>query len=115
MDKKKEDEILSLAQDILTRRLATQTDIKIDLHNLMHYSAFYLGALTAARRLECYITHTWRGEERVYLAAELKLILESKRTMQLFLENARIGYRNHERDSNGKLKRCEAYFIDDNN
>ena len=112
MTKEQEDKIVAQAQDILERRMAVDMELKIDLHNLVYYGAYYLGALSAATKLASYFKHNWRGDDRIYLDAELRLITSSKRNMQLWLDGTQMGFRNHVRNATNKLKWCEAYFIE---
>ena len=112
MTKEQEDKIVAQAQDILERRMAVEKELKIDLHKLVNYGAYYLGALSAATKLGSYFKHNWRGDDRIYLDAELRLITSSKRNMQLWLDGTQMGFRNHVRDTKNKLKWCEAYFIE---
>ena len=112
MTKEQEDKIIAQAKDILERRMAVETEIKIDLHKLVYYGAYYMGALSAASKLENYCKHNWRGDDRFYLDAELRLITSSKRNMQLWLDGTQIGFRNHKRDKKGKLESCECYFLE---
>lgn len=112
MTREKEDKIIAQAQDILERRMAVQTDIKINLQNLVHYSAYYQGARKAADALTPFVVRNFRGDEKVYIKAELDLVVSSLRNIQLWLDGTQIRYRNHERDKKDKLIKCEAYFIE---
>ena len=83
----------------------------MDENSVEYYGAYYLGALLAAKKvIEQYVNKPWQGENKVYRDAELALITQSKRTMELFMDGTPIRYRNHERDKKGKLTKCEAYF-----
>lgn len=112
MTREKEDKIIAQAQDILERRMAVETDIKIHLQNLVHYSAYYQGARKAADALIPFVMQNFRGDEKVYIKAELDLITSSLRNTQLWLDGTQIRYRNWERDKKGKLIKCEAYFVE---
>jgi hypothetical protein len=115
MTKEQEDKIVAQAQDILERRMAVEKDLKIDLHNLVYYGAYYMGALIAATKLGSYFKHNWRGDDRIYLDAELRLITSSKRNMQLWLDGTQMGFRNHNRNNKGKLESVECYFVEQRN
>lgn len=112
MTKEQEDKIIAQAQDILERRMAVETELKIDLHKLVYYGAYYMGALSAATKLVDYCKHNWRGDDRAYLDAELRLITSSKRNMQLWLDGTQMGFRNHVRNAKNKLEWCECYFLE---
>lgn len=112
MTREEEDKIIAQVQGILERRMAVQTDIKINLQNLVHYSAYYQGARNAADRLIPYVVRNFRGDEKVYIKAELDLVISNLRNIQLWLDGTQIRYRNHERDKKGKLTKCEAYFVE---
>lgn len=112
MTREQEDKIIAQAQDILERRMAVETELKIDLHKLVYYGAYYMGALSAATKLKSYCKHNWRGDDRAYLDAELRLITSSKRNMQLWLDGTQMGFRNHKRDKKCKLESVEAYFME---
>lgn len=112
MTREKEDKIIAQAQDILERRMAVQTDIKINLHNLAYYSAYYRGARDVVDKLIPYVMRSFRGDEKAYIKAELDLITSSLRNTQLWFDGTQIRYRNWERDKKGKLIKCEAYFVE---
>lgn len=113
MTKEQEDKIIAQAPDILERRMAVEMDVKINLQNVMYYGGYYQGALDAAKSIIAnYVWGTFRGDDKIYRTAELELIKSSKRNMQLFLDGARIAYRNHKRHKSGKLESVEAYFIE---
>lgn len=115
MTKEQEDQIIRQAQDILERRMAVEMDIKINLQNLLYYSAYYQGAIIVAEKLIPYVMRNYRGDDKVYIKAELDTITSSKRNMQLFLDGTKIAYRNHKRDKKGKLESCECYFVEQRN
>lgn len=103
-------QILEAHGDERAKRFAVENEVKIDLHKMVFYAAYYQGALMAAKRLTPYIEWNPRGDDRVYRDAELALITQSKRSMELFMDGTPVRYRNHERDKKGKLIKCEAYF-----
>lgn len=102
--------ILERNEDERAKRFAIENEVKIDLHKMVYYAAYYQGALMAAKELMGYAKWNAKGDDRVYRDAELALITQSKRTMELFMDGTQIRYRNHERDKKGKLVKCEAYF-----
>ena len=114
MTRDKEDKIIKQAQDILERRMATETDIKINLQNVVYYGAYYLGALQATRRvIEDLLTGDKpKGEDWIYKKAFWDLITSSKRNMQLFLDGTQMRFRNHKCNKRGKLESCECYFVE---
>ena len=112
MTKEQEDKIIQQAQDILERRLAVETDIKVNLQKLVCYGAYYQGALIVADRLIPYVMQNYRGDDKAYIKAGLDLITSSKRNMQLWLDGTPIRYRNWVRDKKGKLTKCDAYFVE---
>ena len=113
MTKEQEDKIICQAQDILERRMAVEKDIKVNLQNLVYYSAYYMGALDAARNIIAnYVWGTFRGDDKIYRDAELNLIKSSKRNMQLFLDGTQMRYRNHRLNKKGKLESVECYFVE---
>lgn len=90
---------------------ALKGDVKLNLNNIIRYSAYYQGARMAAMKLiEGYFMDRAKGDEKVYLKAELELIIGSLENTERFLSGSPIRYRNHERDKRGKLVKCEAYF-----
>ena len=112
MTKEQEDMIIKQAQDILERRMAVDMDIKINLQKLVYYGAYYQGAIIVAEKLTPYVMQNWRGDDKVYIKAELDTITSSKRNMQLWLDGTQMRYRNHKRDKKGKLESCECYFAE---
>lgn len=121
MNTKQEDKIIEQARQILERRqderarmFAVEHDIKINVQRLAMYASYYQGARDMGQKLmERLMTDSKpKGEEWVYLEAEWRLFMSSKRNCQLFLDGTDIRYRNHERDKKGKLIRCEAYFVE---
>lgn len=112
MTKEQEDKIIAQAQDILERRMAVEMNVKINLQNVMYYGAYLLGAQIAANKLIPYVMQNYRGDDKVYIKAELDTITSSKRNMQLWLEDTPMRYRNHKRNKKGKLESCECYFVE---
>lgn len=112
MTKEKEDKIIAQAQDILERRLGGNPELKVNFQNVLYYGSYLLGAQMAAKKLIPYVMQNYRGDDKVYIKAELDTITSSKRNMQLWLDETQIRYRNHERDKKGKLTKCEAYFVE---
>ena len=51
MTREQEDKIIEQAQGILEKRMAAETDIKINLQNVVYCGAYLLGALQATRRV----------------------------------------------------------------
>lgn len=112
MTREQEDKIIKQAQAILERRMGAKEDLKVNLQNVHYCGAYLLGALQAANSLADYCRHSWRGEEKVYLEAELKLITSSNRNMQLWLDGTQMCFRKHKRDKKGKLESVECYFVE---
>ena len=112
MTKEQEDKIIVQAQDILERRMAVEMNIKINLQNVMYYGAYLLGAQMAAAKLIPYVMQNYRGDDKVYIKAELDTITSSKRNMQLWLDGTEMHYCNHKRNKKGKLESCECYFVE---
>ena len=112
MTREQEDKIIAQAQEILERRMAVEKDIKISLQKLVYYGAYYQGAIIVTEKLVPYVMQNYRGDDKVYIKAELDLITSSKRNMQLFLDGTQMRYRNHKRNKKGKLESCECYFVE---
>ena len=110
--KEREDKIIQQAQDILERRMAVEKDIEVNLQKLVHYGAYYQGAIIVAMKLIPYVMQNYRGDDKVYIKAELDLITSSKRNMQLWLDGTQMRYRNHNRNKKGKLESVDAYFVE---
>ena len=115
MTKEQEDKIIAQAQDILERRMAVEKDIKINLRNILYYGAYLLGAQMAAEKLISYVMQNYRGDDKVYIKAELDMITSSKRNMQLWLDGTQMCFRNHVRNAKNKLESCECYFVEQRN
>ena len=112
MSKEQEDKIIEQAQDILERRMAVEKDIKVNIQKLLYYSAYYQGARQTAEKLIPYVMQNYRGDDKVYIKAELELITSSKRNIQLWLEDTPMRYRNHKRNKKGKIESVECYFVE---
>ena len=94
-------------------RLAMIHQPKVNLQNIMYYSAYMQGARMAILRFgEMYMPKS-KSEEAVYSRAVFKLITSDIRYTALFLSGCHdICYRNHKRDKRGKLESVEAYFAE---
>lgn len=112
MTKEKEDQIIQQAQDILERRLAVEKPLKVDLHKIAHYSAYYQGLRDGLYAAHSLLLHPIKGEERVYMEAEYRLYSSSLRNAQLYSDGVPIRYRNWEKDKKGHVVKCEAYFAE---
>ncbi len=114
MTKAQEDKIIRQAQDILERRLGIREDIKVNLRNVMFYSAYYLGAITAVQKVvdELMNGDKPKGDDWIYYKAEWDCITKDKRSMQLYLDGTESRYRNHKKNKKGKLESCEFYFVE---
>ena len=121
MNTNKEDRIIEQAREILERRqderarmFAVEHEVKISVQRLAMYASYYQGARDMGQHLlERIITDSKpKGDDWIYIAAEWRLLLASKRNCQLYLVGTEIRYRNQERDKKGKLVRCEAYFVE---
>ena len=112
MTREQEDKIIAQAKDILERRMAVEKDIKINLQNVVYCGAYLLGAQMTANKLIPYVMQNYRGDDKVYIKAELDKITSSKRNMQLWLDGTEMRYRNHKRNKKGKLESCECYFVE---
>lgn len=53
-----------------------------------------------------------KGDDWVYFDAEYALLIKNRRNLELWLSGAEVSFRNHKRDSKGKLVSCEAYFTE---
>ena len=94
-------------------RLAMIHQPKVNLQNIMYYSAYMQGARMAIVRFgEMYMPES-KSEEAVYSRAVFKLITSDIRYTALFLSGDHdIRYRNYKRDKRGKLESVEAYFAE---
>ena len=113
MTKEQEDKIIRQAQDILERRMAVEKDIKVNHQSIAYYSAYYLGAIMAVRKVvvDLLISRP-KGDDWAYLESFWKFITKDKRNMQLFLDGTEIRYRNHKHNKKGKLESVECYFFE---
>lgn len=114
-----EDKILAKAKQIIERRqdemelkLAIENEPKVDLRKILYYSAYYQGVRAGLNTALSIAENPTKGEERIYLEAEIRNAVSSLRNCQLFLDGTEIRYRNHQRDKKGKLVKCEAYFVE---
>lgn len=112
MNREQEDKIIAQAQDILERRLGVNPELKVNFQNVLYYGAYLLGAQMAAKELIPYVMQNYRGDDKIYIKAELDTITSSKRNMQLWLDGTPIRYRNHKRNKKGKLESVECYFVE---
>jgi hypothetical protein len=113
MTREQEDMIIARAQDILERRMAVVKEVQIDLRKVLHYGAYYLGAIQAVQKVVGELTtNKPKGDDWVYLKAFWDFITKDKRNMQLFMEGTEMRYRNHQCDKRGKLKSVECYFVE---
>lgn len=115
MNREQEDKIIKQAQDILERRFGANAEIKVNLQNIHYYGAYLLGAQITAEKLIPYVMQNYRGDDKVYIKAELDTITSSKRNMQLWLDGTQMRYRNHKRNKKGKLESVECYFVEQRN
>lgn len=120
MNTKQEDRIIEQAREILERRqderarmFAVEHEVKISVQRLAMYASYYQGARDMGQHLlERIITDSKpKGDDWIYIAAEWRLLLSSKRNCQLYLDGTEIRYRNHKQDKKGKLISVEAYFV----
>lgn len=114
MTSEQEDRIIRDARDILERRMGVKKDIEVELHRVMYYGAYHMGALCACRKIvdEMFNGKRPKGEDWVYLKAEYDCVTSSKRNMQLWLEGTPMRFRNRVRNRKGGLEWCEAYFVE---
>lgn len=93
-------------------RLAVTHEPKVSLNNILHWSAYLQGARTAFLMMhENYKAK--KGDDAVYTDAVFRLITSDLRYTGMFLTGSHeICYRNHKRDSRGKLVGVEAYFAE---
>lgn len=92
-------------------RQALEQPVQFNLTNIRYYSAYYQGALAGLRKAAEWMMMRMKGEEKVYVQAELDLITKDLRHAEMFLSGQPIRYRNHERKGK-KLVKCEAYFFE---
>ena len=108
-----ENKIIEQAQDILERRFAIGHELKLNTQSVAYYGAYYLGAILAVRKVVVdLLVSKPKGDDWIYLEAFWNCITKDKRHMQMFMDGEEIRYRNHEHNKNGKLIKCEAYFVE---
>ena len=90
---------------------ALEQPIRLNLTNVRQYSAYYQGARAGLIKAMEWSMMRMKGEEKVYVQAELDLIKKDLRHAEMFLSGQPIRYRNHERKGK-KLIKCEAYFFE---
>lgn len=92
------------------QRLAAEYEPKVNLRNILQWSAYMQGA----RRAILYVMeHSGDYDSGVYRNAVFRLITSDLRYMGMFLtEQNEICFRNHRRDKKGKLVSVEAYFAE---
>lgn len=93
-------------------RLAVEHQPKVNLNNIMHWSAYLQGARRAFLLMhECYKPK--RGEDAIYTDAVFKLITSDLRYTGMFLTQSHdLLFKNLKRDNKGKLVSVEAYFAE---
>ena len=90
---------------------ALEQPIQLNLTNVRQYSAYYQGARAGLIKAMEWSMMRMKGEEKVYVQAELDLIKKDLRHAEMFLSGQPIRYRNHEWKGK-KLIKCEAYFFE---
>ena len=91
-------------------RLAALHEPKVNLQNIIQWSAYMQGARQA---LLWMLEHEDEFDNKVYKQAALKLITSELRYVGMFLtQQNQICFRNHKRDKKGKLVSVEAYFAE---
>jgi hypothetical protein len=112
MAKEQEDKIIKQAQEILERRLGVNPELKVKLPECTILWLISFRRTDGGKELIPYIMQNYRGEDKVYIKAELDFITSSKRNMQLWLDGTPMRYRNHKRDKKGKLESVECLFVE---
>lgn len=84
-------------------KMASVTDMPIDLRKLQHYSAYYSGMRKAILKVIEHEQMPKMKDDDVYWLAELNLALRDVRSAQLWSDGKQIAFRNHKRDKKGKL------------
>ena len=113
MTTEQEDKIISQAQNILEHRLGVKDGLQVNLRNIHHYAAYYLGAQQAVIKVTDELrARKPKGDDWVYLESEWKLITQDKRHMQMYLDGEEMLYRSHHKDKKGKLISVESYFAE---
>lgn len=91
-------------------RLAALHEPKVNLQNIIQWSAYMQGARQA---LLWMLEHEDEFAGKVYKQAALKLITSELRYVGMFLtQQNQICFRNHKRDKKGKLVSVEVYFAE---
>ena len=90
---------------------ALEQPIMLNLTNIRQYSAYYQGVRDGLIKAMEWSMMRMKGEEKVYVQAELDLIKKDLRHAEMFLSGQPIRYRNHEQKGK-KLIKCEAYFFE---
>ena len=85
---------------------------KLNLNNVMYYSAYYHGARAALRLAADWFEPHLKGDDKVYVRASLELAMKDLRYTELFMNGQPMRYRNHEYKGK-KLVKCEAYFYEE--
>ena len=114
MTTEQENKIIQQAQDIMARRYAVGSELKLNAQSVAYYGAYYLGAIKAVQEVTQQLLDgdKPKGEDWVYLEAFWQFITKNKRNMQMFMDGEEMRYRNHQRDQKGKLKSVECYFVE---
>ena len=93
-------------------RLAVEHQPKVNLNNIMHWSAYLQGARRAFLLMHEYYKPK-RGEDAIYTDAVFKLITSDLRYTGMFLTQSHdLLFKNHKHDNKGKLVSVEAYFAE---
>lgn len=91
-------------------RLAALHEPKVNLQNIIQWSAYMQGARKAFLWM---LENENQYDNKVYKQAVLKLITSELRYTGMFLtEQNEICFRNHKCDKKGKLVSVEAYFAE---
>lgn len=85
---------------------------KLNLNNVVYYSAYYHGAMAALRFAADWFKPHLYGDDKVYVMASLELAMKDLRYTELFMNGQPMRYRNHEYKGK-KLVKCEAYFYEE--
>lgn len=107
------EEYLSIGVMFANKKRSPQKSVtEVDLRRIHDYGTYYLGAMLAARKMaEMLQDPSWRLNEKAYREATLRLVLRDKRSMQLWMDGCYyIRYRDHKKNTKGKVIWCEAYF-----
>ena len=85
---------------------------KLNLNNVVYYSAYYHGARAALRLAADWFEPYLKGGDKVYVRAALELAMKDLRHTELFMNGQPMRYRNNEYKGK-KLVKCEAYFYEE--